>query len=70
MPGDRREEIMDNNNFKVYTLQNIYDDTSAWHHWAEGLSMYIEKDGFVLNLNSNELQQLIKALPRTFGGRY
>ena len=61
---------MTDNNFQVYTLQNIDGNTSQWHHWAKGLSMYIEKDGVVLNLDSNELQQLVKALPRTFGGGY
>ena len=65
-----QEIIMTDNNFKVYTLQNTDENISQCHHWAEGLSMYIEKDGVVLNLDSKELQKLVKALPRTFGGRY
>jgi hypothetical protein len=53
---------------KIYTLQNI--ENPLWHHWAEGLSMFIEKDGVKLQLNSDELQQLVNALPKTFGGQY
>ena len=54
-------------NFKVYTINK---NTDKWSHWSEGLEMYIEKDGVSIRLNSEELQQLVKTLPRTFGGSY
>ena len=31
-------------NFKVFTLKETKEN-EFWTHWAEGLSMYIEKDG-------------------------
>ena len=61
---------MKDNNFKVYTIQDIKEDDPEWQHWAKGLRMYIEKEGVVLILDGDELKQLIKALPRTFGGKY
>ncbi|MCP4520932.1 MAG: hypothetical protein GY827_04440 [Cytophagales bacterium] len=42
----------------------------GYEHWARGTTMVIEKDGAKMTLNSEELQQLVKALPRTVGGRY
>jgi hypothetical protein len=32
--------------------------------------MYITKDGVTMKLNSEEIQQLVKALPETVGGTY
>ncbi len=57
-------------NFTVYTVTKITEAMPTYCHWADGLSMYIKKDGFVLILNSDEIRQLVKALPRTMGGSY
>jgi hypothetical protein len=32
--------------------------------------MYIVKDGVTIKLDGNEVQQLVKTLPRTLGGTY
>lgn len=55
------------NKFNVITINK---NTDKWSHWSEGLEMFIEKDGISLKLNSEEIQQLVKTLPRTFGGSY
>lgn len=55
------------NKFKVYTVQ-IVGESSKYVHWSEGLSLYIEKDGVRIKLNQEEIQQLVKALPKTIGG--
>ena len=57
------------NNFEVYTL-TIVDENQKYAHWAEGLTMYIIKDGVTVKLNSEEIEQLVKALPETIGGTY
>jgi|688.fasta_scaffold11357_17 hypothetical protein len=56
-------------NFEVYTLQMVDKDVK-YTHWSEGLTMYITKDGVTMKLNSEEIQQLVKALPETVGGTY
>jgi hypothetical protein len=64
------KEMEDNkNDFQVYTLI-MEEDEAGYTHWAEGLSMYIVKDGVTMKLDGNEVQQLVKALPRTIGGTY
>jgi len=40
-------------NFTVYTVTKITEAMPTYCHWSDGLSMYIEKDGFVLILNSD-----------------
>ncbi len=42
----------------------------AFCHWAEGLSMVIVKGDQRIVLDSEEIQSLVRTLPRTFGGRY
>lgn len=62
---------MENKSFKIATVQKIdKEDAGKWVHWSEGLSMYIEKDGICLKLDSEEIQDIVKALPRTFGGTH
>jgi hypothetical protein len=39
-------------------------------HWSEGLNMIITKDGVTLTLNGEEIQQLVRCLPRTLGRTY
>ncbi len=57
--------------FSVYSLEVMDDKTNTYYsHWSEGLTMYITKDGVTMKLESEEIQQLVKALPRTVGGTY
>jgi hypothetical protein len=63
---------MDNNknDFQVYALEVVDKDTRGYVHWAEGLTLYIIKDGVTMKLNSEEIKLVVKALPETVGGRY
>ena len=63
---------MDNNknDFQVYALEVVDKYTTGYVHWAEGLTVYIVKDGVTMKLNSEEIKQVVKALPETVGGRY
>jgi hypothetical protein len=63
---------MDNNknDFQVYGLEVVDKDTTGYVHWAEGLTLYIVKDGVTMKLNSEEIKLVVKALPETVGGRY
>lgn len=56
----------EDNNFSVVTV----DTSSGWTHWSDGLSMYITKNGSTIKLEPDEIFQLVKSLPRTFGGTY
>ena len=51
---------MDNNknDFQVYALEYVDADTTNYRHWAEGLTLYIVKDGVTMKLNSEEIQQV------------
>lgn len=55
--------------FNVATY-SLLDKDVKYCHWSEGLNMIIEKNGVSLKLNSEEIQQIVKSLPRTIGGRY
>ena len=63
---------MDNNknDFQVYALEVVDKDTTGYVHWAEGLTLYIIKDGVTMKLNSEEIKLVVKALPETVGRRY
>jgi hypothetical protein len=63
---------MDNNknNFQVYALEVVDKDTTGYVHWSEGLTLYIVKNGVTMKLNSEEIQQVAKALPETVGGKW
>jgi hypothetical protein len=63
---------MDNNknDFQVYALEVVDKDTTGYVHWAEGLTLYIVKNGVTMKLNSEEIKLVVKALPETVGGRY
>lgn len=56
--------------FSVNTYSIIDMNFSMYEHWSEGLNMIIEKDGITMKLNSDEIQQIVKSLPRTIGGCY
>jgi hypothetical protein len=55
--------------FQVYALEFVDADTKNYRHWAEGLTVYIIKDGVTMKLDSEEIKQVVKALPETVGGR-
>jgi Ca2+-binding EF-hand superfamily protein len=62
---------MDNkNDFQVYALEVLDKDTTGYVHWSEGLTLYIVKNGVTMKLNSEEIQQVAKALPETVGGKW
>lgn len=46
------------------------DNKLAYVHWSEGLNMVITKDGVTIILNSDEIQQVVKCLPRTIDETY
>jgi len=56
--------------FSVYSYTIVTEDMPTYCHWSEGLNMIIEKNGVTIKLNSEEIQQIVKSLPRTIGGRY
>lgn len=55
--------------FNVATY-SLFDNDVKYCHWSEGLNMVIEKNGVTIKLNSEEIQQIVKSLPRTIGGSY
>lgn len=56
--------------FNVYTYSVAKEGGPSYVHWAEGLNMVIRKGDKTIELNSEEIQQVVKALPRTLGGTY
>ena len=58
------------NDFQVYALEVVDKDTTGYMHWSEGLTLYIVKNGVTMKLNSEEIQQVAKALPETVGGKW
>ena len=56
--------------FSVHTYSLITENSPMYVHWSEGLKMIIIKDGITMRLNSEEIEQLVKSLPRTVGGSY
>jgi hypothetical protein len=69
--NEGNEDLADvSKRFSVNTYSIIDTNGSMYVHWSEGLNMIIEKDGVTMKLNSDEIQQIVKALPRTVSGRY
>ena len=56
--------------FKVGTYSLYKQGDSSHCHWSEGLKMVIEKDGVVIKLEGEEIEKIVRSLPRTFGGTY
>lgn len=56
--------------FKVGTYTIVTEDMPSYCHWSEGLKMVIEKDGVVIKLEGEEIEKVVRSLPRTFGGTY
>jgi len=69
MSGKVRLRSKETEDFSVYTTHPIQEG-HMYSHWAEGLEMYIKKGGVSIKLSSEEIQLLVKSLPRTLGGRY
>lgn len=46
------------------------EDNDKWIHWAKGLKIVISKNGVTIKIEEDEIKQLVKCLPRTFGGSY
>ena len=55
---------------KVGTYTLIKQGSSGYSHWSEGLKMVIEKDGIVIKLEGEEIEKIVRSLPRTVGGTY
>jgi len=54
--------------FNVYSIQQKQEE--LYTYWYEGLTVVIEKNGVEMVLTGEEMRQVIKVLPKTFGGRY
>ena len=61
--------VLDEVSFNVTTYQTVNKNV-IYYHWSKELSMIIEKNGVTIKLNSEEIEQVVKSLPRTVGGRY
>lgn len=62
--------MSEDSKFSVYTVTHQTETNDGYCHWSDGLKMYIQKDGKTITLNSDEIQELAKTLPRTLGGSY
>ena len=67
-PADAKP-VLGEVSFNIATY-SLLDKDVKYCHWSEGLNMVIEKNGVTIKLNSEEIQQIVKSLPRTIGGRY
>ena len=68
--GNKSKPLLDEVSFSVGTYSIINENTHKYCHWSEGLKMVISKNGVTIKLNSDEIQELVKSLPRTIGGSY
>ena len=63
--------VLNEGSFSVHSYSMInMDDADKWVHWSKGLKMIIQKNGITIKLEEDEVRQLVKCLPRTFGGSY
>ena len=67
--NDTKPVLGEVTSFNVATY-SLLDKDVKYCHWGEGLNMIIEKNGITIKLNSEEIQQIVKSLPRTVGGKY
>ena len=56
--------------FKVGAYSLYKTGESEYCHWSKGLKMVIEKDGVIMKLEGEEIENIARSLPRTFGGTY
>ena len=68
--AEQLNETAVSSSFSVHTYSLSSENSPMYVHWSEGLKMIIIKDGVTMRLNSEEIEQVVKALPRTVGGRY
>lgn len=68
--GNKSKPLLDEVYFSVGTYSIISENMPKYCHWSEGLKMVISKKGVTIKLNSDEIQELVKSLPRTIGGSY
>ena len=70
-PTSAAPPLLNKGIFSVFSYSLIYDeDLDRYVHWSKGLKMVISKDGATIELGEEEIKQLVKCLPRTFGGKY
>ena len=63
--------MLNEGSFSVHAYSIVdMEDAHKWVHWSKGLKMVIVKNGITLKLEEEEINQLVKCLPRTFGGSY
>jgi hypothetical protein len=62
--------MLGDSTFNVYTITYQTETNNGYCHWSDGLKMYIQKDGKTITLASDEIQELVRSLPRTLGGSY
>jgi hypothetical protein len=46
------------------------NNTELYTHWAKDLTMLISKNGQTVKLNEEEIQEVVKCLPKTVDGKY
>ena len=63
------ENVKTSSDFDVISY-SLVDENTQYCHWAKGLNMIIKKNGVTIKLNSEEIQKLVKSLPKTLGGTY
>ena len=54
----------------VLCVENIMDNKQLYCHWSKDLTIYLKKGNVSMSLTGEEVQQIIKCLPRTIGGTY
>lgn len=64
------KSMLGDSTFNIYTITYPTETNKGYSHWSDGLVMYIQKNGKTIKLNSEEIQDLVKSLPRTLGGSY
>lgn len=64
-----KKELEDTVPFNV-TTYSLLDKDIKYCHWSKGLKMIIEKNGVRIQLESEEIEQIVKSLPRTIGGSF
>ncbi len=71
LSSSRNNTVLNEGSFSVHSYSMVdMDDADKWVHWSKGLKMIIEKNGVTIELKEDEVGELVKCLPRTFGGSY
>lgn len=56
--------------FEVGSYTILTDENKGYCHWSKGLKMVLSKDGVTIKIQEEEIEKLVKSLPRTLGGSY